>query len=161
MNTHDDSRERTEPLGKARFQIVIDCTDPARMSAFWTAALGYEIEPPPEGFAKWDDYWRDVGVPESELGAGPDRIADPTGRGPRIWFQVVDEPKTVKNRLHFDLGASGGRTVPFEERKRRVEAAAVRLVRIGAKRVQAFFEEGVDHYAVAMVDPEGNEFDIN
>jgi len=145
----------------AKFQIVIDCQDPARMSAFWTAALGYEIEPPPAGFATWEDYYRDVGLPEDELGVGPDRIADPTGRGPRIWFQVVDEPKTVKNRLHFDLGASGGRGVPFGERKRRVEAEAERLVTLGATRVQEWYEEGVDHYAVAMRDPEENEFDIN
>ena len=27
------------------------------------AALGYEFEPVPAGFATWDDYWRDVGVP--------------------------------------------------------------------------------------------------
>jgi hypothetical protein len=25
----------------------------------------------------------------------------------------------------------------------------------------AHFEEGIDHYGVAMRDPEGNEFDIN
>jgi len=161
MRAHDESRERTEPLGKARFQIVIDCHDPARMCAFWTAALGYEIEPPPPGFSNWDEYWRDVGVPENDLGGGPDRIADPTGRAPRIWFQVVDEPKTIKNRVHFDLGASGGRGVSLEERKRRVQAEADRLCRLGATQVQVFFEEGLDHFAIGLRDPEGNEFDIN
>jgi len=161
MSVHEGPRERTEPLGKARFQIVIDCKDPPRMCAFWTAALGYEIEPPPAGFASWDDFFRDIGLSEDYLGIGPDRIADPTGRGPRIWFRVADEPKTGKNRLHFDLGASGGREVPRGERKRRVEAEADRLSRIGATRVEVLFEEGVDHYAVAMLDPEGNEFDIN
>jgi hypothetical protein len=74
---------------------------------------------------------------------------------------VVDEVKTVKNRLHFDLGVSGGRTVPLETRKQRVEAEAERLSRLGATRIQALFEKGLDHYAVAMLDPEGNEFDIN
>ncbi len=54
-------------------------------------ALGYEFEPPPEGAATWDDYWRDVGVGEEELGIGEDRIIDPAGSGPRIWFQVVPE----------------------------------------------------------------------
>ena len=149
------------PQMAAKYQITIDCKDPARMSAFWVAALGYEIEPPPKGFSSWEDYWRDVGVPEDELGVGPDRIFDPTGGAPRIWFQVVDEPKTLKNRLHFDINASGGRSVPLEERKKRVEAEADRLVRAGAKRLRTLFEEGLDHYGVAMADPEGNEFDIN
>lgn len=144
-----------------QFQIVIDCRDPPRMCQFWTTALGYVLEPPPEGFANWDDYWRDVGVPESDLGVGPDCIVDRSGKGPRIWFHIVDEPKTVKNRLHIDLRVSGGRGVPFEVRKERVEAEADRLVRSGATRLETLFEEGVDHYAVALADPEGNEFDIN
>jgi len=144
-----------------KFQVVIDCKDPARMCQFWANALGYEIAPPPKGFESWDDYWRDVGVAEDELGSGPDRLVDPSGVGPSIWFQVVDETKTVKNRLHFDLGVSGGRSVPFETRKHRVEAEADRLSGLGATRIQVLFEKGVDHYAVAMLDPEGNEFDIN
>ncbi len=72
-----------------RYQLVIDCKDPEPLAHFWAAALGYELEPPPEGFATWDDYWRDVGVPEEELGAGADSIIDRGGAGPRIWFQVV------------------------------------------------------------------------
>ena len=32
---------------------------------------------------------------------------------------------------------------------------------LGATMVGVFSEEGIDHYAVAMKDPEGNEFDIN
>ncbi len=55
----------------AKFQITIDCKDPPRMWEFWTAALGYVIEPPPEGFANWDDYWKDVRVPARDLGIGP------------------------------------------------------------------------------------------
>ena len=74
-----------------RFQLVIDCTDPEPIAHFWAAALGYELEPPPDGFTSWDAYWRDVGVPEDELGTGADRIVDPDGQGPRIWFQVVPE----------------------------------------------------------------------
>jgi hypothetical protein len=144
-----------------KFQVVIDCKDPARMCQFWKNALGYEIAPTPKGFESWDDYWTDMGVPEDELGSGPDRLIDPSGQGPSIWFQVVDETKTVKNRVHFDLGVSGGRSVPFETRKERVEAEAERLTHLGATRIQVLFEKGVDHYAVAMLDPEGNEFDID
>jgi hypothetical protein len=144
-----------------KFQVVIDCKDPARMCQFWPGALGYEMAPPPNGFESWDEYWRDLGVPDDQLGSGPDRLIDPSGRVPPIWFQVVDETKTVKNRVHFDLGVSGGRSVPFETRKLRVEAEAARLSSLGATRIGALFEKGIDHYAVAMLDPEGNEFDIN
>lgn len=52
-----------------RFQIVIDCRDPEPLAPFWVAALGYDFEPPPEGFATWDDYWRDVGVGEKTWGS--------------------------------------------------------------------------------------------
>ena len=64
----------------ARFQLVIDCADPEPLARFWAAALGYELEPPPDGFASWDAYWRDLGVPEDELGTGADCIVDPSGR---------------------------------------------------------------------------------
>ena len=113
-----------------RFQLVIDCTDPERLARFWAAALGYEFEPPPAGFATWDDYWRDVGVPEADLGIGEDRII-------------------------------GGRAVPIGTRRQRVDAEARRLSDLGATVVRVLSEEGIDHYGVAMNDPEGNEFDIN
>jgi hypothetical protein len=59
------------------FQVVIDCHDPESLASFWAAALGYVLEPPPEGFATWDDFRRDIGFPESELGMGADSIIDP------------------------------------------------------------------------------------
>lgn len=144
-----------------KLQVVIDCTDPAGMIRFWTEALGYAVEPPPPGFAAWGEYWRDMGFPEGALDAGPSHLIDPTGQGPRIWFQRVDEAKTVENRIHFDLGVSGGRSVPLEVRRERVDTEAERLRRHGATRLGALFEGGIDHYAVVMRDPEGNEFDIN
>jgi Glyoxalase-like domain len=144
-----------------RFQLVIDCADPEPLAHFWAAALGYELEPPPPGFASWDAYWRDVGVPEDELGTGVDRIVDPDGQGPRIWFQVVPERKAVKNRLHIDIGVGGGRAIPIGTRRQRVDAEAARLADLGAVLVGVLETEGLDHYAVAMNDPEGNEFDVN
>jgi hypothetical protein len=144
-----------------RYQLVIDCADPDRLARFWAAALGYELAPPPAGFATWDDYYRDLGVPEEELGLGEDRISDPQGHGPAIWFQVVPETKVVKNRLHLDIHASGGRTVPIETRRQRVDAEASRLAGLGATIARTLYTEGLDHYGVAMKDPEGNEFDIN
>lgn len=46
-------------------------------------------------------------------------------------------------------------------RKQRVDAEASRLADLGATIAGALAEEGLDHYAVGMKDPEGNEFDIN
>src|SRR5215510_10706815 len=92
----------------ARFQLVIDCKDPDLPTHFWAAALGYVLEPPPKGFPTWDDWRRDIGLPDSELGIGADSIIDPSGEGLRIWFHVVPEDKIVKNRLHLDVHASGG-----------------------------------------------------
>jgi hypothetical protein len=145
----------------ARFQLVIDCADPEPLARFWAAALGYELEPPPAGFATWDAYWLDMGVPADELGTGVDSIVDPDGRGPRIWFQVVPDRKAVKNRLHIDVSAGGGRALPLVSRKERVDAEAARLVALGATLLGPLDSEGLDHYAVAMRDPEGNEFDVN
>jgi hypothetical protein len=92
---------------------------------------------------------------------GADRISDPEGHGPAIWFHAVPDSKIVKNRLHLDIRASGERTDPFETRRQRVDAEARRLAALGATITGAFPDEGLDHYAVGMQDPEGNEFDIN
>lgn len=143
-------------------QVTIDCADPATLVRFWAEALGYVVEPPPDGFDSWFRYWRSLGIPAEELPDEDedvsDSIVDPEGVGPRIWFQQVPEPKTVKNRLHFDLKASGGRTVPLPERRRRVDDEVSRLVALGGAKVRVLGGEGVDHYGVVMSDPEGNEF---
>jgi Glyoxalase-like domain len=149
-----------------RFQLVIDCRDPELLARFWAAALGYVLEPPPEGFATWDDWRRDVGLPESYLGIGADSIVDPRDEGPRIWFRMEPEAKVVKNRLHFDVRASGGRSVvgqkaPLAIRRERVDAEARRLADLGATITGALTADDLDHYAMGMQDPEGNEFDIN
>jgi hypothetical protein len=144
-----------------RYQLVINCADADRQARFWAAALSYELAPPPAGFASWDDFYRDLGVPEEELGLGADRISDPDGHGPAIWFQVVPDAKTITNRLHLDIHASGGRSLPIETRRERVDAEASRLAALGATIAGVLYQEGFDHYAVAMRDPEGNEFDIN
>jgi hypothetical protein len=102
-------------------------------------------------------------VPEEDIRdvTSPESIDDPKGEGPRIWFHTVPETKTCKNRLHFDIRASGGRDLPLAGRKDQVEAEVARLVILGATRLETLYEEGDDHYAVAMTDPEGNEFDVN
>ena len=145
----------------SRFQIVIDVKEPARLVNFWSQALGYVPEPPPRGFSSWVEFYTKIGLPKEELTVGHDSIVDPHDKGPRIWFHVVPESKICKNRIHFDLGVSGGYGVPMNIRKERVEAEAERLVKIGATRLETLEEAGVEHYAVAMADPEDNEFDIN
>jgi hypothetical protein len=151
----------------ARFQLVIDCKDPDLLARFWAAALGYVLEPPPEGFATWDDWRRDIGLPDGELGVGADSIIDPRGDGPRIWFHVMPDAKVVKNRLHLDIHVSGGRSVadsrsvPLATRMQRVDAEARRLADLGATLTVVMSADGLDHYAVGMKDPEGNEFDVN
>ena len=143
------------------YQLVIDCREPEPLARFWAEALHYVIEPAPDGFDSWDDFYRSIGVPEEELGIGADSIADPKGEGPRIWFQIVPDEKTIKNRIHIDVNASGGRGSSLDVRRERVEAEADRLVALGATRLSTLTEEGLDHYGVALADPAGNEFDIN
>jgi hypothetical protein len=63
--------------------------------------------------------------------------------------------------LHLDISVGGGRAFPIETRRQRVDAEAERLVGLGASRVRVLSKEGLDHYGIAMLDPEGNEFDIN
>jgi hypothetical protein len=149
-----------------RYQLVIDAQDPELLARFWAEALGYILEPPPAGFTTWDDWHRDIGLPESELGAGPDSIIDPTDAGPRIWFRLDPAAKVVKNRLHLDIHASSpgpvtDRTDPLATRKQRVDAKATQLAALGATITGPFTPDDLDHYAVGMKDPEGNEFDIN
>lgn len=143
------------------FQLVIDCANPDLLARFWAAALGYVLEPPPGDFASWDDFWRAQGLPEEDLGIGEDCIVDPAGGGPRIWFQVVPEHKTIKNRFHLDIHAGGGRDVALGTRRERVDAEVRRLTELGATTVRVMRDDGAGHYAVAMTDPEGNEFDVN
>jgi hypothetical protein len=142
------------------YQLVIDCRSPERLAPFWAEALHYVVASPPDSFDSWDDFYRSIGVPDDELGGGADRIKDPNGEGPSIWFQIVPEQKSIKNRIHIDVNASGGRGSSLDIRRERVEAEAARLVSLGATRLHTDVDEALDHYAVALTDPEGNEFDI-
>jgi catechol 2,3-dioxygenase-like lactoylglutathione lyase family enzyme len=136
-------------------QVVFDCADPARMSAFWAEALGYQLQDPPAGFGSWEEFLTVQGVPQEEWNSAS-AVVDPEGIGPRIFFQRVPEAKMVKNRVHLDVNAGGGHGTSPEERQRRVEAAVERLVAVGATRVEA--QERWGDRWVVMQDPEGNEF---
>jgi hypothetical protein len=136
-------------------QVVIDCADPNRLAAFWASALGYKLQDPPDGHATWEDFLREMGVPEQEWNSAS-AVVDPDGQGPRIYFQRVPERKVVKNRVHLDLNVGGGRDAPLDERKKTVDAQVDRLRGEGATVVRPV--EQRDEYWVVMQDPEGNEF---
>ena len=137
------------------FQVTFDSADPAAHAAFWAEALHYVLAPPPPGFASWDaalDAW---GVP-AEQRNDRSAIVDPAGKGPRVFFQRVPEPKTAKNRVHLDLRAAAGLT--GEARLAALEAECTRLVALGASRVQRFEPGPMSAGFIVMGDPEGNEF---
>lgn len=136
-------------------QVVFDCADPAQLAPFWAAALGYKQDDPPPGFETWPDFLKAQGVPEDQWNSA-NAVSDPDGVGPRIFFQRVPEPKSVKNRVHLDLNVGGGHSVPIEERRTRIAAVAERLIQSGAKRLREMEQRG--EYWVVMADPEGNEF---
>ena len=102
--------------------VTFDCADALVVARFWAAALGTDME---------DD------------GATSDRaFVEAAGwGGPNMWFVRVPEPKTAKNRMHFDLRAPGS-----------VADEVARLVALGAT-VQHEYESHT-----VMQDPDGNEF---
>ena len=139
-----------------QFQVTFDAAEPAQLGAFWAELLGYVEQPPPPGHDSWDAALAAMGVPEGER----DRaygIIDPSGAGPRLFFQQVPEGKTAKNRVHLDVGVSGGFSVPIEQRRVAVQEAAERAVALGATRVGAHEEAG-GQFHITCLDPEGNEF---
>jgi catechol 2,3-dioxygenase-like lactoylglutathione lyase family enzyme len=136
-------------------QVTFDCADPEALSTFWAAALGYRLQDPPEGFATWEAFLADLGVPEDEWNSAS-AVVDPDGGGPRLYFQRVPEPKAAKNRVHLDLNVGGPLGTPLDERKAAVDREAKRMIDLGAEVVREVEERG--EYWVVMRDPEGNEF---
>jgi hypothetical protein len=138
-----------------QLQVVIDCANPAQLAEFWAAALHYKVQDPPTGFASWADALKAQNIPQSEWGDFS-AIVDPEGKGLRIYFQRVPEPKTVKNRLHLDLNAS--KEDPDAAPHVLVEAMVERLKGLGAR--ELYRMETQHDFWVTMADPEGNEFCI-
>jgi len=136
-------------------QVTFDCADPDRLATFWATALDYGKQDPPPGYATWPAYLAALGIPEDQWNSAS-AIIDPEGRGPRIYFQRVPEPKVVKNRVHLDLNVGGGQQIPLQERRARVDAEVDRLRGAGATLLRPVEEHG--EYWVVMADPEGNEF---
>lgn len=105
-------------------EIAIDAIDIARVRPFWQAVTGYVDEPRPADLP-------------------PDALVDPLGRGPAIWFQQMDEPRTQRNNIHLDVD------VPPEHAQARIDAAlAAGGTLLDAAAAPSFWVLG---------DPEGNE----
>lgn len=134
-------------------QVTFDCAEPERLARFWCEVLGYVVPPPPEGFASWEDV--DRARPPERRGSDF-ACADPTGVGPRLYFQRVPEGKVVKNRVHLDVRVGTG--LVGEERLATLEAECARLVALGAVRVRLLRADGENESCIVMQDIEGNEF---
>lgn len=63
--------------------VTVDCNDVARMSEFWSAALGLPMDPDPTRFMA--------------------SIRHGAADLPRMMFLKVPESKAAKNRMHLDL----------------------------------------------------------
>ena len=134
-------------------QVTFDCADPVRVGRFWCEVLGYVAPPPPEGTASWDDYERTL--PPGEQGAWF-AATDPTGKGPRLYFQRVPEGKVTKNRVHLDVRVATG--LVGEERLAVLEAECARLEALGAVRGRLLLADEENESCQNMQDVEGNEF---
>jgi hypothetical protein len=141
------------------YKIVVDCADPHLLAEFWAVALDYVVE----DHSNLIKRLLDAGTINEEHAKTVDgrlvwataaAVRDPDatvredgiGLGGRVLFQVVPEPKTVKNRVHLDLH------VGLERRPEVIE----RLVGLGGS-VLWEGREGSGTW-VTMADPEGNEF---
>ena len=160
---HTRSRPAQQWLGRAlygvpmasvkQFQVTFDCAEPERAARFWCEVLGYVAPPPPDGFATWDDF--NGTLPPEEQGSWF-ACTDPSGVGPRLYFQRVPEGKVVKNRVHLDVRVGTG--LVGEERLAVLEAECARLIPLGAVRVRLLPADDDNESCLVMQDIEGNEF---
>ncbi|MDH6139466.1 MULTISPECIES: VOC family protein [Kitasatospora] len=137
-----------------KFQVTFDCAEPERVGRFWCEVLGYVGPPAPEGFASWEDFDRSQSPDDQGSWFA---CSDPTGVGPRLYFQRVPEGKVAKNRVHLDVRVGTG--LVGEERLAVLEAECTRLMALGAVRVELLYD-GHDS-CIVMQDIEGNEFCVD
>jgi hypothetical protein len=108
--------------------VCVDTAGPARLAAFWQAALG----------------WRQTFGEDDEVVLEPPQGSPEDGVAPDLLFLRVPEEKAGKNRLHIDLR-------PGDQ-----AAEVTRLEGLGATRADV--GQGTDVSWVVMADPDGNEF---
>ena len=115
-------------MSNSLFAVAFDCADAAALARFWAEALGRQV-------AEGSTSERAV-----LLADGGDTS------GPRITFNQVPEPKTVKNRLHLDVVSDT------------FDAETERLLSLGAQRLHDV--QGEKFRWTTFADIEGNEFDL-
>jgi len=134
------------------FQVVIDSSQPHELADWWAGALGWQVEPQDPAFiqrmvdaghASAEDTTRHRGALVWRVGAA---LNSPDPDRPRILFQQVPEPKTVKNRVHLDVRVGPDRR----------EAEVSRLLGLGATELWRGSQGPYEW--VTLADPEGNEF---
>ncbi|CAN5230101.1 VOC family protein [soil metagenome] len=131
--------------------ITFDCADPQALSWFWADLFGY----PRAQWGEFGEQLKQQGLTDADL-ATRSIAEDPTGEGPRFFFQKVPEGKVAKNRVHIDVRTNPGRrATPVE-----VDAEVERIVALGATIVTKVDLPwgGYRDYHYVMHDPEGNEF---
>jgi hypothetical protein len=134
-----------------RLQITFDARDPHQLCSWWAALLGYEVE---DGHDFVSQLLSDGVITEKQVTRRRGRLyfadavaaSDPTGDGPRLYFQRVPEPKTAKNRIHLD--------VPVDPSA--LDREVDRVLALGGSLVG--FNSHPGHRWAVMADPEGNEF---
>ncbi|GAA4733765.1 VOC family protein [Pedococcus ginsenosidimutans] len=134
-------------------QVTFDCAQPERVARFWCEVLGYVVPPAPPGFDSWDDFNASLPADKQDSAFA---CVDPTGAGPRLFFQRVPEGKVVKNRVHLDVRVGTG--LVGEERLAALEAECARLLPLGATRVRLLTADEENESCLVMQDVEGNEF---
>jgi hypothetical protein len=136
------------------FQVTFDCADPHPLADWWAETLGWQVEPSNEAFirkmvdqghASEAETTTHRGVLVWRSGAA---IVEPDS-GRRVLFQVVPEPKTVKNRVHLDVRVGVDR---IEDELSRLTARGARFLHRGQQGPYSW---------VTLADPEGNEFCIS
>lgn len=132
-----------------KVQTVVDCRDAVSAALWWAESLAWSFEyVDPDWFAQLKAQGFVQGDELVEVPGGlswPDAAAIRSGPY-RMLFQNVPEPKTAKNRVHWDL-----HTEPGER-----DALVARLVDRGAS-VIGSGRQG-PHEWIILADPEGNEF---
>ena len=137
------------------FQVAIDCTSPHELADWWAEALGWEVEAQDESFIRRmieEGHATDEQTVRHRgalVWRSATAMNSPEPGRPRVLFQVVPEPKTVKNRVHLDVRAGPDRR----------EAEVARLVAMGATELWRASQGPYEW--VTLSDPEGNEFCVS